>query len=274
MDRYIPYRNKTQAEVCLINARHSCCALSFRGSVSTTRVRQAGLIQFKMSRLSHLCFTEAPADLNEILNCIEEKLDSNGIRHDLLQELAASQLEMNAAKEVWLQNAIVIETIKLLLAEQHSEEPSPKLSGALRTLDSLLSVAELENTLGDVDTDRTRGLELSREDLENAADLNRPDISDRIEEMRFLLLPILEGRFRKSCEGLASFCDHRPGFSFGRTSAVPALIKSKKERLSELKRQNEADLNHHLSMLIAQEQVARSTRSKCRSTLKNECRWS
>jgi hypothetical protein len=214
-----------------------------------------------MSKVSQLCHSAQPqpasSDLDEILKGIEERIDSNGVSLVVRQELQAAELEMAKAKESYIEKQTIIETIKLLLAEQHSDEPSPKLGGALRTLDSLLSVAEVSQSL--IDMKASQGgqgtFALSIEELEDAADLNRDDIQDRIEEMRFLLLPILEARFRKTCEGLASFCDYRPGFSFGRTSAIPALIKTKTDRLAELQNQNEEDLNRLLSMLIDEEQV-------------------
>jgi hypothetical protein len=243
----------------------------------------------KMSKISQLCFSAQPQpaspDLDEILKGIEERIDANGVSLFVRQELEAAELEMAKAKQGFIEKQTVIETIKLLLAEQHSDEPSPKLGGALRTLDSLLSVAEVSQSLLDLKANRggQGTFALSIEELEDAADLNRDDIQDRIEEMRFLLLPILETRFRKNCEGLASFCDHRPGFSFGRTSAIPALIKGKTERLKELQSQNEEDMNRLLSMLIEEEQVVLplqlltsaylNTRGTNRLSLTTSTRW-
>ena len=205
--------------------------------------------------MTHLPCPASP-DLDHILKDIEDRLDISGVSLVTHRNLQAAELEMASAKESYISNLTVLETIKLLLAEQHSDEPSPKLGGALRTLDSLISVAELAQSLTEVENIKMSGaFSLTVGDLENAADLNREDIDERIEDMRLLLLPILESRFRKICEGLASFCDHRPGFSFGRTSAIPALIKSKKERLNKLQKQNETDLNRYLTMLIEQEQV-------------------
>jgi hypothetical protein len=210
-----------------------------------------------MSKFAHLTLLPCPAspELDEILKVVESHLDTNGVSLVTQKELQVAESDLIAAKEIYISNLTILETMKLLLAEQHSDEPSPKLGGALRTLDSLLSVAELAQSLDDVNDQNYGSFALTVQDFENAADLNRDDIDERIQEMRHLLLPILETRFRRTCEGLATFCDVRPGFSFGRTSAIPDFIKSKKDRLTELQKQNEVDLHRCLSMLIEQEQV-------------------
>jgi hypothetical protein len=201
---------------------------------------------------------EPPTELVPLLEAIAGKLDYNFVSKTVGEELKSAENEMSSAKGEFISNQIMVEEIKLLLSEQHSDEPSPKLGGALRTLDSLLSVAEASQYL-EAEMESCDGQQeavISIEDLEAAGDLNREDFSERIDEMRYHLLPILELRYRKRCEALAAFCDYRPGYSFGRTSAVPGFIKAKKDRLSLLREDNENQVFEQLLMLVEQEQVS------------------
>jgi hypothetical protein len=191
-----------------------------------------------------------PADpvLNAFLNSIEGLFCPDGASSAAHRELDAAQVELGAHRQRAISAELLLDELKLLLAEQQGAT-GVGIEG-FELLEQSLSLAEAHHGQSSEELGPAKPHDRIRDSahlasMEHVLGARGHDAEERMQQMRRDLLPLLEQRIRARCEALAAFCEPGAGLSFGKTSTLPSLLRERRTRLADLRaaaRHRETDL--------------------------------